>query len=209
MASNAFVLSPYRNPPTESNNEFESIELQRFTSIPAAATDHIRVTGGPTTTALPTLTVADESGTVGFLYTLSRTAYADHEITDGTNGFTVGGSYGVTLHGPICTVTWQISWSGKGSASGAVYLNFPSAPNPSSDQTVGMAAYAHAQANMQPGIVVCNLPSAVANLRVQIFPIGDTTAATPGLVDASQVSAASSVTAGGTYGTVTYPISIT
>ena len=133
MSSNAVVLSPYRTLVTESNNEFQSIELQRATVIPPAAPDHVRFTAGPAGFASPTLAARGEGDDQAFMFTSTFFNGVDGYVTGGApnTSWTMGDTqYSVAVNGFVCTVAVSMSWSAKtpGSTGGNFKVAVPGAP---------------------------------------------------------------------------------
>ena len=133
MSNNAVVLSPYVSPQTEASNEFQSIELQRATVIPPAASGHVRITGGPAGFASPTLALRGEGDDQAFMFSSTFFNGVDGYVSGGAPNasWTMGDTqYSVAVNGFVCTVTVSMSWSAKtsGSTGGNFKVAIPSAP---------------------------------------------------------------------------------
>ena len=142
MSNNAVVLSPYVSPQTESSNEFQSIELERATVIPPAASGHVRIAGGPAAFASPTLAVRGEGNDQAFMFSSTFLNRSDGYVTGGNpnTSWTMGDSnYSVAVNGFVCTVAVSMTWSAKtpGSTGGNFKVAVPDAPRVLSGSITG------------------------------------------------------------------------
>ena len=130
MSNNAVVLSPYSVPPTESTNEFQSVELRRATVIPAAAVDHVRVTGGPTAFAQPSLALRGEGDDQVFFVAPLFLSAVNGYVTDSSYAsWTMDNTlYDVAVTGFTVTIAFALDWTLKSGTVGNFRAVFPGAP---------------------------------------------------------------------------------